>query len=334
MPQIRNLVVIFGDQLDSESNALQAFDPAHDLIWMAEATGESTHVLSHKVRIAYFLASMRHYAEELRARKYRVEYTKLNAENNSGDLGRELETALRKFTPERVVAVEPGEFRIEQMLLATTRQAGTPLDLRTDAHFYCTRHEFAQWAKTHKQLRMEFFYREMRKKSGVLMEKAEPLGGRWNFDVENRGSLGKTGPAKNLKPPHHCPPDKITREVIDLVNSTFPSHPGTLDNFDLPVTTAQAEAALKDFIHHHLPEFGTYQDAMWTDQPFLYHSRLSGAMNLKLLNPRRVVMAVEDAYQRGHAPLAGAARVHPRHLLDADAEVHRKQRAPRHRKAA
>ena len=306
MPQIRNLVVIFGDQLDSESNALQAFDPAHDLIWMAEATGESTHVLSHKVRIAYFLASMRHYAEELRARKYRVEYTKLNAENNSGDLGRELETALRKFTPERVVAVEPGEFRIEQMLLATTRQAGTPLDLRTDAHFYCTRHEFAQWAKTHKQLRMEFFYREMRKKSGVLMEKAEPLGGRWNFDVENRGSLGKTGPAKNLKPPHHCPPDKITREVIDLVNSTFPSHPGTLDNFDLPVTTAQAEAALKDFIHHHLPEFGTYQDAMWTDQPFLYHSRLSGAMNLKLLNPRRVVMAVEDAYQRGHAPLAGA----------------------------
>ena len=76
MPPIRNLVVIFGDQLDHESNALQGFDPAHDLVWMAEAAGESTHVLSHKVRIAYFLSSMRHFAEELRDRKYRVEYTK------------------------------------------------------------------------------------------------------------------------------------------------------------------------------------------------------------------------------------------------------------------
>jgi len=306
VPPIRNLVVIFGDQLDLESNALQAFDPARDLIWMAEASGESTHVLSHKVRIAYFLSSMRHYAEELRARKYSVEYTKLNAENNSGDLGRELQTALRKFTPERVVAVEPGEYRIEQMLLATTKHAGAPLDLRPDTHFYCSRDVFAQWAKTHKQLRMEFFYREMRKKSGVLMEKGEPVGGRWNFDVENRGTFAKTGPAKTLKPPHSSPPDKITREVIELVNATFPSHPGSLDHFDLPVTTAQAEAALKDFVHHHLPDFGAYQDAMWTDQPFLYHSRLSGAMNLKLLNPRRVVMAVEDAYKRGHAPLAAA----------------------------
>jgi deoxyribodipyrimidine photolyase-related protein len=138
------------------------------------------------------------------------------------------------------------------------------------------------------------------------MDGSKPEGGRWNFDPENRKSFGKSGPSGSITKPHAFPPDQITREVIDLVERQFPNHPGSLASFELPVTRAQAETALKDFVENRLATFGDYQDAMWTGEPFLHHSRLSAAMNLKLMDPRRVVMAVEDAYRRGHAPLAAA----------------------------
>jgi deoxyribodipyrimidine photolyase-related protein len=95
----------------------------------------------------------------------------------------------------------------------------------------------------------------------------------------------------------------MTREVIGLVESRFAAHPGRLDAFDWPLTPEQAEDALQDFTTHRLPLFGAYQDAMWQDEPWLYHSRLSAAMNLKLLSPRRVVEAAVAAYRRGDAPI-------------------------------
>jgi deoxyribodipyrimidine photolyase-related protein len=301
---IRHLVVILGDQLDLHSSAFEGFDKARDLIWMAEVAGEATHVLSHKARIAYFLSAMRHFAVELRQKEYPLVYRKLNAKDNRGELGLELATAIEKFGPERIVVVEAGEYRVEEMLKQVATRAQVTLELRPDTHFYCSRAEFAAWAKDHKQLRMEFFYREMRKKTGVLMERKEPVGGKWNYDTENRKSFGKQGPGSLVPAPRSFKPDPITQEVLELVENRFAKHPGSLVRFDLPVSAKDAEAALDDFVAHRLPEFGDYQDAMWTDQPFLYHSRVSAAMNLKLLNPRRVVMAVEDAYHKGAAPLA------------------------------
>ncbi len=305
MARLRNLIIVLGDQLDIESAALRDFDPAQDAIWMAEVAAESTHVPSHRVRIAYFLSAMRHFAEDLRARKFRLEYRNLNDAGNTGSLDSELIASIRKRRPERLIMAEAGEYRVEEMIKAAAAQAGVPLEILADDHFYCSRTEFAAWAKGRKQLRMEFFYREMRRKSGVLMCGSEPEGGRWNFDTENRKSFPKAGPSMQAKRPMGFPPDKITGEVIDLVNQRFPNHPGSLAAFDLPVTRADAETALKDFVAHRLPEFGEYQDAMWTGEPFLFHSRISAAMNLKLINPRRVVMAVEDAYHRSHASLAG-----------------------------
>ena len=292
--------------MDSESAAFQNFDPDQDGIWMAEVAAESTYVLSHKVRIVYFLSAMRHFADELHSRKFRVEYRRLDDTANTGALDTELGVAIKKLKPQGLIMVEPGEYRVEEMLKAAAAKAGVHLEIRPDEHFYCGREEFAEWAKAHKQLRMEFFYREMRRKTGVLMENAEPEGGRWNFDTENRKSFGPKGPGTLARKPRAFLPDKITHEVINLAQKRFPDHPGSLASFDLPVTKAHAETALKDFVDHRLADFGDYQDAMWTAEPFLYHSRLSAAMNLKLLNPRRVVMAVEDAYKRGRAPLAAA----------------------------
>ena len=307
MARLRNLVIVLGDQLDLESSALRDFDVARDLIWMAEVSAESTYVLSHRVRIAYFLAAMRHFAEELRARRFRVEYRRLDDAGNTGALDRELIASIKKLKPEGLVMVEAGEYRVEQMMKAAAARACVPLEIRTDEHFYCSREQFSIWTKGHKQhLRMEFFYREMRRKSGVLMDGSEPHGGRWNFDAENRKSFGSSGPGLLTPKPQAFPPDEITRAVIELVEKMFPNHPGSLASFELPVTHAQAEIALNDFLAFRLAEFGDYQDAMWTDEPFLHHSRISAAMNLKLINPRRVVMAVEDGYRRGNAPLAAA----------------------------
>jgi deoxyribodipyrimidine photolyase-related protein len=154
-----------------------------------------------------------------------------------------------------------------------------------------------------KQLRMEFFYREMRRKHGVLLDEAgEPVGGQWNFDHDNRGSFGRGGPP--VRPaPRAFPPDATTRAVIALVEEKFAAHPGRLDAFDWPVTAEDAQAALADFVAHRLADFGQYQDAMWTNEPWLYHSRLSAAMNLKLLDPREVISAAEQAWRDGKAPL-------------------------------
>ena len=297
-------MVVLGDQLDHNSAAFDGFDPACDLVWMAEVSGESTRVFSHKVRIAFFLTAMRHFASEVRERKYKLEYRALDEADNRGELGLELRAATEKFRPEQVVAVEPGEQRVEVMLKTVAKAAGVKLDMRVDRHFYCSREEFRTWAGDRKQLRMEFFYREMRKKSGILMERGKPAAGDWNFDTENRKSFGKAGPGLLLTAPAAFPPDAITRDVIELVNRRCAEHPGRLENFDFPVTAASARIALDDFIRLRLPEFGAHQDAMWTDEPYLYHARISGLLNLKLLDPRTVLMAAEDAYHRGEAPIA------------------------------
>ena len=110
-----------------------------------------------------------------------------------------------------------------------------------------------------------------------------------HFDAENRESFGKSGPGHRHPQPMRFPPDAITREVIALVKKRFEKHPGTLDDFDWPVTPADAERALNDFVAYRLSGFGRWQDAMWSNKPWLFHSRLSAAMNLKLLDPRRVI---------------------------------------------
>lgn len=314
---LRHLILVLGDQLDEHSVAFEGFDPQRDAVWMAEVAGESTHVWTHKARIAIFLAAMRHFRDELRARKWTVHYRQLDDAENLGTLAKELAAAIRKLKPQRLVMVEAGEWRVAQALQTVAAETGVPLEVRTDKHFLCTREEFAAHAKGRKQLRMEFFYRELRRKHGVLMEGDQPVGGAWNFDAENRESFGKTGPGK-IPEPVAFPPDKITREVFQLVEEKFPDHPGGLKHFDWPVTTEQASLALKDFIQHRLPSFGRFQDAMWSGaenlfgasaartQAYLFHSRLSAAMNLKLLDPREVIAAAEQEFRSGRVSLASA----------------------------
>ena len=301
--QVRNIVIVLGDQLDAQSSALQGFDPMQDVVWMAEVAEESTHVWSAKQRTAVFLSAMRHFAQHLRTQGLPLVYTELDDADNQGTLAQQLKLAIAQLQPAALVLTAPGDWRVLQALRAVAAEHQLPLDLRDDAHFFSTVRDFAAHAQGRKQLRLEYWYRPLRQKHGILMDGKEPVGGQWNFDADNRESFGKAGP-QNVPPPTRFAPDAITQEVIALVNTRFATHPGTLQTFGWPVTRAQALLALHAFIDQRLPLFGQYEDAMWSGEVWLYHSHLSCALNLKLLNPREVVRAAEDAYRAGTAPLA------------------------------
>jgi deoxyribodipyrimidine photolyase-related protein len=305
--ELRALVLVLGDQLDLHAAAFDGFDAAVDAVWMAEVAEESTQVWSSKPRTALFLAAMRHFAVELQAAGRRLHYARLDAPGTAGSLDAQLRLDIARLRPTRLVMTAPGDWRVLQAIKAEAEAAGLPLDIREDRHFFVTVREFAAHARGRKSLRMEYFYREQRKRHRVLMQgegaNAEPDGGQWNFDADNREAFGAAGPG-DVPPRVGFEPDAITREVIALVQARFAQHPGGLDSFAWPVTRAQALQSLQAFVRERLPLFGRYQDAMWPGDPWLYHSHLSAALNLKLLGAREVVAAAEAAYRDGLAPLA------------------------------
>jgi deoxyribodipyrimidine photolyase-related protein len=301
---MRNLVIVLGDQLSEEASALVDFDSAQDSVWMAEVEEESTHIISSKQRTTLFLSAMRHFAKELKGKGWSVRYSEIDSANNTGTLAGELEKTIKLTKPKKIIMTAPGDWRVLQKIRELSRAMHLDLEIRDDTHFFSTVRDFSDHAASRKQLRLEFFYREMRLKNGVLMDGKKPIGGAWNFDAENRESFGKQGPGV-LPQPSRFEPDAITKEVIQLVNRRFASHPGSIDSFGWPVNRLQALQALDAFIEHRRPHFGRFEDAMWEGEAWLYHSHLSCAMNLKLLNPREVVAAATRAYEQGLAPLAG-----------------------------
>ncbi len=309
--RLRHLVLVLGDQLDLDAAAFDGFDAASDAVWMAEVEEESTHVWSSQVRTAFFLSAMRHFADAARARGRAVHYTRLDDAGNLGTLAAELAAAIDRLAPAGLVVTAPGDARVLRTLREVAASHGVPLQIRPDRHFFCTVREFAAHAKGRRQLLLEAFYREMRQRHGVLMEpgptgaRDRPAGGRWNYDAENRRAFAKSGPGEVPAPPRFAP-DATTREVLSLVAERFAAHPGRLASFAWPMTREQALVCLQRFIAERLPNFGRWQDAMWPGEPWLWHSQLSAALNVKLLDPREVVAAAEAAWRAGQVPLESA----------------------------
>ncbi len=294
----RHLRFILGDQLTRNLSALRDIDPTRDVVLMVEAAAEARNVPHHKQKIAFVLSAMRHFAQSLRAEGLRVDYVAMDDPDNAQDLGRELAKAVQRHRPVLVVVTEPSEWRVSQMMQSW--EPGTPLDIREDDRFFCSRTQFAALAKARKTSRMEFFYREMRRRSGLLMRSDGPEGGQWNFDSENRKAL-----PRGLRPPprRRFSPDAITAEVLTLVAARFGSHFGDLEPFGWAVTREDALQALDHFITDCLPTFGDYQDAMKAGEDFLYHSLISPYLNIGLLTAREVCARAERAYQSGDAPI-------------------------------
>lgn len=304
-PRVRNLVVVLGDQLASNSAAFDGFAAQSDAVVMMEVDEEARYVPQHKLRIAFFLAAMRHFRDALRARGWRVLYTEMDDPANRGTFAGELARRAQETGCAKLIVAKPGDDRVEQALLRSARELATPLEIREDRHFIVSPEAFAAFAAGRKSLVMETFYRQVRTRTGALMEGEHPIGGTWNLDAENRAAFGKRGPPE-ISPPRGFAPDTATRAVVALVARRFADSPGSLGHFDYPVTADEARAALADFIDHRLAGFGRHQDAMALGRPYLYHARLSCVLNLHLLDPREAVAAAQQAYAAGQTPLNSA----------------------------
>jgi deoxyribodipyrimidine photolyase-related protein len=295
------LIPLLGDQLSPNISALRGADPADSVLLMMEVDEEATYVRHHRKKIAFLFSAMRHHAAALRGAGWTVDYVRLDDAENSGSFTGEVARAIERHAPARIVATEPGEWRVAQAMELWPDKFDVPVDLREDDRFIASHAEFDAWAADRKQLRMEFFYREMRRKTGLLLDAAgKPEGGQWNFDKQNRKPARRD---LTMPRPLSFEPDAITREVLALVAERFGDHPGTLDGFDFAVTPADADRQREHFLRYALPGFGDCQDAMLTGEPFLWHSILSPYINCGLLDPLELCRRAEAEYRAGRAPL-------------------------------
>ncbi|MGX6647817.1 cryptochrome/photolyase family protein [Maricaulaceae bacterium MS644] len=294
------LRLILGDQLSRSIASLRDLDATEDTVLMAEVDAEATYVKHHKKKIAYLFSAMRHFAAELEARQIRVRYTRIDDGDNAGSLEAEISRALEAGAYDKLVVVEPGEHRLKKTMEGWEHRLGVKTEIRRDDRFICTLERFDAWADGRKRLTMEYFYRELRKETGILMDGQEPVGGQWNFDHDNRQRLPND---VSIPPRLRVEPDAVTREVLDTVADRFEGHFGDLDDFWFAVTADDAEAQLDWFIEKALRNFGDYQDAMREGEAFLFHSVLSLYMNAGLLDPLKVCKKAEAAYREDAAPL-------------------------------
>ena len=300
---MHTLLLVLRDQLSRDAAALRDLDPDTDAVAMTEADAHRGRFDEHTHRLVLGFAAMRHFRNDLAERGLAVHYQTADADDAAEDAAGFLRQQIERHQPERVRLIEPGRSALLASLEAVCDDADVPLDLYADDHFLATHDTFDAWADGRKELTLEYFYREQRRAYDVLLtDDGDPVGGDWNFDKQNRETFGRDGPGLTPEPATFAP-DAITQEVINVVAHVFPDAPGAADAFAWPVTPSQAEDALDDFIQNRLPNFGTYQDAMWTGRPFLYHSRLSAALNLKLLDPLEAIRNAEQAYHDGDAPI-------------------------------
>ncbi len=298
---MKTLIPVLGDQLSLTVSSLAGADPANSVVLMMEVDEETTYVRHHRRKIAYILSAMRHHAADLRAHGWTVDYVTLDDPDNSGSFTGEVARALARHAPDRIVVTEAGEWRVAAMLDQWQTLFGIPVDIHADTRFLCSHGEFAEWADGQKSLVMEWFYRAMRRRTGLLMEHGKPVGGRWNFDKDNRKPT-----ARDLLMPRPLSfaPDAITREVLALVERRFDF--GSLADFDFAVTREDALRQQAHFLDHALARFGECQDAMLADEPWMYHSILSPYINSGLLNPLALCREVEARYRAGAVPLNSA----------------------------
>ncbi|MDG6098468.1 cryptochrome/photolyase family protein [Alteromonas sp. ZYF713] len=294
------LRLVLGDQLSREISSLKECNKSQDTVLLAEVREEATYVKHHKKKIVLLFSAMRHFAKDLTDDGYNVIYRRYDDEDNQGSLLNEVKQACSQHTFDKVVVTFPGEYRVLKSMQQWQHQLGIPVEICDDDRFIATLEQFSEWAEGRKQWRMEYFYREMRKLTGLLMEGDKPIGGKWNYDQDNRKAL----PADVSPPkPYTVTPDDITSEVIELVEAEFADHMGDAKDFSYAVTRDEALKVLEQFIDQRFNQFGDYQDAMREGNVWLFHSHLSFYLNCGLLLPMEVMKAAEQAYFDGDAPL-------------------------------
>jgi len=297
------LLLITGDQLSPQLASLKAADRQTDTLLMVEVAEEARSVLHHPKKLVFIFSAMRHFAEQLQENGWNIDYIKLEDPDNSQNFAGEIRRALTRHNANRLLLTAASEWRVLEMMRQWRDELDIPVEILEDDRFLCSTARFEAWASERKQLRMEYFYREMRRDWQILLEGDKPAGGKWNFDSENRKPPrdGLTVP-----PIPKITPDAITADVIELVATRFADHPGEIGGFSYATTHAEAEQHLAHFITHRLADFGSWQDAMLADQPFMFHALIGLYLNIGLLSPLDCIKQAEQAWQDGRVAINAA----------------------------
>jgi len=295
------LILVFGDQLSSNISSLRNCNQTNDIILMSEVYNEATHVKHHKKKLVLIFSAMRHFAKELNSKGYNVKYIYLN--ENIKSFTDAIDTTIQKNKIKEILLTEPSEYRVTKEIKTWQSKFSINIQILEDDRFLCSREEFKNFALNKKQLIMETFYRNMRKKYNILMQNGKPVGGKWNFDKENRNKAPNN---LNINFPLFFKIDEITKEVILLVNHKFNDHFGDLENFNFATKRTEALKSLHYFIQNRLSLFGKYQDSMLEGHPWMFHSHISMYINLGLLLPNECINAAENAYHQGLVPINAA----------------------------
>jgi deoxyribodipyrimidine photolyase-related protein len=286
---MKQALIVLGDQLFPPSFYIPHKDK---LVFMAEDLGLATHYKYHKHKIAFFFASMRTYADELKAKKFNVHYEELSDQ----DFFKRLQVFVKKNQIKKIAVAEIQDKFFETKVLKFCETYKLDLDVLESPMFLCSRQEFKNYLFYHPKPFMKTFYEKERKRLKILLTpQGKPEGGQWSYDVENRKKAPKTLTNKALL--KHSGNQHL-KDVIKLVGDKFPSHPGSLDNFWLPINRKEALKILDHFLAHHLSDFGDYQDSITSRDPFLYHSMISPMVNNGLITPKEVVDKVLDVWEK------------------------------------
>ncbi len=291
---MKQSVWILGDQLVFSH---PGFAASPEAVFMMEALGRAGKRPWHRQKLAFVWSAMRHFAEALRIRGYHVDYHEQALSTRQA-----LQDHLKRHQPDRLILMETAEYRRARRLAKLARELGVAVDVVPNSMFLSDKTQFEDWIGDRKSMRLESFYRDMRRRLGLLMDNGQPTGGQWNYDKQNRQR-----PAGDMAFPSlpRFEPDGVTKAILSIVAVRADLF-GDLQPFMWPVTHMQAKQVFKDFLDHRLDCFGPYEDAIVERSRALCHSLISPLLNVGLLDPLEVCRAVEARYEDGKARLNSA----------------------------
>ena len=290
------LRLILGDQLNLQHQWFDTVDQEVTYILM-EMRQETDYAPHHIQKVVGFFGAMRHFAQTLKKQGHQVIYLKLDDAENQQSLPANLNNIIPQWNITSFEYQAPDEYRLDQQLKSFCEEINLPTALIDSDHFMTSREELSQFFEGKKQLILEFFYRNMRKQFNLLMQQGQPEGGQWNFDKNNR----KKWKGSPVIPVAYIPQTEELAALGQLIHKAGVKTIGTLDteNYLFPFSREEALVQLEYFCEHLLVHFGDYQDALHTEEINLFHSRISFALNVKMISPLEVVEKV-IAYYRQH----------------------------------
>lgn len=291
---MKKLRLLLGDQLNSEHSWFSKTDK-NVIYCLFEMRQETDYVVHHIQKVVGFFAAMRNFADALQKANHTVIYFDINDAQNTQSLVENLSLLIKENNIDLFEYLAPDEYRLDRQLSDFCKNLPIKSEVVSTEHFYTEREDLQTFFKGKKQFLMENFYRQMRKKHQILMVDHQPEGGKWNFDASNR----KKWKGETLIPSEL----NFDNNVEDIISDIKKAGIKTIGNihpkyFEYPISRKQSLVQLAYFCEHLLVHFGDYQDAMHTDKIYLYHSRISFAMNTKMISPKEIISKVLETYRK------------------------------------